>query len=150
MHIWKSLWQVEWINHCIYSIFITTLHQTELEKIFPLISITFHTTPRLTPEPFQRTDKLSLNLNPHHNPFKITRTNRNYIISLLKTNKILKQQCQRWRKLSSNGSQVGFSPSQYQQRSVLPGLNNPNVPAEASYGQASIAGINSADQATIH
>ncbi|KAI5412465.1 hypothetical protein KIW84_057223, partial [Lathyrus oleraceus] len=29
-----------------------------------------------------------------------------------------------------NGSQVGFSPSQYQQRSALPGQNNPNVPAE--------------------
>lgn len=42
-----------------------------------------------------------------------------------------------------NGSQVGFSPSQYQQRSALPVQNNPNVPAEISSGQVSNASVNS-------
>ncbi|KAI5427036.1 hypothetical protein KIW84_032459 [Lathyrus oleraceus] len=47
-----------------------------------------------------------------------------------------------------SGSQVGFSPSQYQQRSALPGQNNPNVPAEVSSGQVSIAGVNSGQPST--
>ncbi|KAL5097785.1 hypothetical protein RYX36_002112 [Vicia faba] len=42
-----------------------------------------------------------------------------------------------------NGSQVGFSPSQYQQRSSLPVQNNPNIPAEISSGQVSNSGVNS-------
>lgn len=41
-----------------------------------------------------------------------------------------------------NGSQVGQSPSQYQQRSVLPVQNNQNVPAEISSGQVQNVGIN--------
>ncbi|PNX97338.1 DEAD-box ATP-dependent RNA helicase 40-like protein [Trifolium pratense] len=43
-----------------------------------------------------------------------------------------------------NGSQVGFSPSQYQQRSALPVQNNKNVPAEVSSGQVTNASVNPA------
>lgn len=41
-----------------------------------------------------------------------------------------------------NGSQVGLSPSQYQQRSALPVQNNQNIPADVSSGQVPNAGVN--------
>jgi ATP-dependent RNA helicase DDX5/DBP2 len=41
-----------------------------------------------------------------------------------------------------NGSQVGFSPSQYPQRSGLPVQNNQNIPAEVSSGQVPNVGVN--------
>ncbi|KAE9594875.1 putative RNA helicase [Lupinus albus] len=43
-----------------------------------------------------------------------------------------------------NGSQVGHSPSQYQQRSALPVHNNKNVSAEISSGQVPNVGANAA------
>ncbi|KAJ1414342.1 WW domain [Sesbania bispinosa] len=41
-----------------------------------------------------------------------------------------------------NGSQVGHSPSQYQQRSALPVQNSQNIPAEVSSGQVPNVGVN--------
>ncbi|XP_004486514.1 DEAD-box ATP-dependent RNA helicase 40 [Cicer arietinum] len=41
-----------------------------------------------------------------------------------------------------SGNQVGFSPSQYQQRSALPVQNNQNVHAEVSSGQVPNPGVN--------
>ncbi|MCI05099.1 DEAD-box ATP-dependent RNA helicase 40-like, partial [Trifolium medium] len=45
-------------------------------------------------------------------------------------------------KNGSQVSQVGFSPSQYQQRSALPVQNNKNVPAEVSSAQVPNASVN--------